>query len=274
MTLTQTTTLHNGVQIPLVGLGVYKMQEGGEVEEAIQSALDVGYRHIDTASFYGNEEGVGTAIKQSDVPREELFVTTKIWNDEQGYDETFEAFQRSLDKLGLDKLDLYLVHWPIKGKFKDTWRAMEQLYHEGKVGAIGVSNFMPHHLDELMKDAEVKPMVNQIEFHPELIQQETRDYCKKHDIAIEAWSPLGRGHYFDAPILKQLAEKYNKTPAQIILRWDLHQGVITIPKSSKRKRQEENADIFDFKLTDDEIDKISALDNNGRIGPHPDEMGA
>ncbi|MFD2924449.1 aldo/keto reductase [Halobacillus naozhouensis] len=273
MSLTDTTGLNNGVSMPWVGLGVYKMESGDEVVHAVRSALDLGYRHLDTASFYDNEEGVGQAIKESDLPREELFITTKVWNDEQGYEETLEAFDRSLRKLGLDYLDLYLIHWPIEGMYKATWKALEQLYKQGKVKAIGVSNFMTHHLDDLLKDAEVKPMVNQIEFHPELYQEEIVDYCKQRDIQVEAWSPIGRGTYLDNPILQDLAQKYKKTSAQIILRWDLQHGIVTIPKSTRKVRQQENADLFDFELTADEMGKINSLNKNNRLGPHPDEMG-
>ncbi|WP_163529443.1 aldo/keto reductase [Halobacillus ihumii] len=273
MSLTDTTQLSNGVHMPWVGLGVYKMDSGDEVVSAVRSALDLGYRHLDTASFYDNEEGVGQAIRESDLPREELFVTTKVWNDEQGYEETMKAFDRSLRKLGLDYLDLYLIHWPIEGSYKDTWKALEKLYKDGKVKAIGVSNFMTHHLDDLLQDAEVTPMVNQVEFHPELYQEEILDYCKQRDIQVEAWSPIGRGTYLDNPVLQELAEKYKKTPAQIILKWDLQHGIVTIPKSTRKVRQKENADVFDFELTADEMDKINSLDKNNRLGPHPDEMG-
>ncbi|TGB05515.1 aldo/keto reductase [Halobacillus salinus] len=258
--------------MPKVGLGVYKMNDDQEVVNAVKSALDLGYRHIDTASFYENEEGVGKAIEQGGVPREELFVTTKVWNSEQGYEETLNAFDRSLDKLGLDYLDLYLVHWPVPGKFPDTWKALEKLYQDGRVKAIGVCNFMEHHIDELMKTAEVKPMVNQVELHPRVYQQELLDYCKGSGIQMEAWAPLGRGQYFDAAVLEELAEKYGKTPAQVILRWHLEHEVIIIPKSSNGKRQKENADLFDFSLTEEEVNRINMLHTGERIGKHPDEF--
>lgn len=272
MNLQSTTTLHNGVQMPRVGLGVYKMEEGNDVKDAVLSAIDIGYRSIDTASFYKNEEGVGQALQETSVSREDLFVTTKVWNDEQGYEETLAAFDRSLEKLGLEYLDLYLIHWPVPGKYKDTWRALEKLYKEGKVKAIGVSNFMEHHLEDLLKDAEVKPVVNQVELHPRLAQPELRSFCEERGIQMEAWSPLARGKYFDAPILEELAEKYEKTPAQIILRWDVQHGIITIPKSTKAHRQKENADLFDFELTADEMKQIDDLNTGERNGPHPDEF--
>ncbi|RWZ55294.1 aldo/keto reductase [Halobacillus fulvus] len=272
MSLQETFTLHNGIQVPKVGLGVYKMNDDEEVIGAVQSALDIGYRHIDTASFYDNEKGVGTAIKDSGIPREELFVVTKVWNDEQGYEETLQAFERSMDKLGLDYLDLYLVHWPVPGKYTDTWKALEKLYKDGKVKAIGVCNFMEHHLDELMASAEIKPMVNQVEFHPRLYQKDLADYCAEHHIQLEAWAPLGRGKYFDASALKEAAERHDKTPAQVILRWHLQHDVMIIPKSSNADRQKQNADLFDFELTEAEMQDIDGLNKNERIGKHPDEF--
>ncbi|MDC3413604.1 aldo/keto reductase [Aquibacillus sp. 3ASR75-11] len=271
MSLTTTTTLHNGVEIPVFGLGVYKIPEQ-EVYDSVTSALALGYRHIDTASFYENEEGVGKAIKDSDIPRNDIFVTTKVWNDEQGYDETLQAFERSLKRLEFDYVDLYLIHWPVPGKYKETWKALEKLYKDGKVRAIGVSNFLPHHLESLMEDAEIKPMANQIELHPQLTQVETRNYCKQHNIKVEAWSPLGRANYLDDPILNEIANKHNKTPAQVILRWNVQSEIITIPKSVNTLRQKENADVFDFELTNEEVQKIDSININKRIGQHPDHF--
>ncbi|WP_163537185.1 aldo/keto reductase [Gracilibacillus sp. YIM 98692] len=272
MSLTSTLKLNNGKEIPAIGLGVYKVEAGDEVYQSVKSALEVGYRHIDTASLYGNEEGVGQAIKDSGIPREEIFVTTKVWNDEQGYEETKAAFQRSLDRLQMDYVDLYLVHWPVPGKFKETYKALEEIYREGKAKSIGVSNFMPHHLEELMKDAEVTPVVNQIELHPQLQQDETREYCKKHGILIEAWAPLGKARYFDHPVLQELSSKHGKTPAQIIVRWQYQSEIITIPKSVHKKRQEENVDIFDFDLSSDDMEKMASMNIEKRIGKHPDEF--
>ncbi|MGP4069792.1 aldo/keto reductase [Halobacillus sp. B29] len=272
MSLTETVTLNNGVPMPKLGLGVYKMEEEQEVVRAVQSALDLGYRHLDTASFYGNESGLGRGIRESGVPREELFITTKVWNDEQGYEETLDAFDRSLDRLGLEYLDLYLIHWPVPGKFTETWKAMEKLYREGRVKAIGVCNFMEHHLEELMDEAQVKPVVDQVEFHPRLYQENLLRYCQDRDIHVEAWSPLARGNYFDEPVLQELAARYDKTAAQIILRWHWQLGIIIIPKSSNKDRQKQNADLFDFSLTNDDMEKISALHTGERIGKHPDEF--
>ncbi|MFC7062716.1 aldo/keto reductase [Halobacillus seohaensis] len=272
MSLIDTVTLQNGLKMPQIGLGVYKVEEGEEVYQTVKSALDIGYRHIDTASFYENEEGVGKAVQESGVARDELFITTKVWNDEQGYEETLEAFTRSLQKLEMDYVDLYLIHWPVPNKFKQSWKALEKLYQDGKVRAIGVSNFMEHHLEELLKDAEIRPMVNQVEFHPELYQEDLLDYCQQREIQLEAWSPLGRGRYLDDPVLKQLADKYGKTSAQIILKWELQHGIVTIPKSSHKDRQQENADLFDFELTLEEMEQVNGLDKNNRVGTHPDHF--
>ncbi|MFC7391977.1 aldo/keto reductase [Scopulibacillus cellulosilyticus] len=270
--LSDRVVLHNGVEMPRFGLGVYKAEEGQEVVNAVKAAINAGYRSIDTAAFYQNETGVGEAVKAVDVPREELFITTKVWNDRQGYESTLSAFNESREKLGLDYIDLYLVHWPVSGKYKDTWRALEKLYKEGYVRAIGVCNFKPHHLKDLLADSEYKPVVNQIELHPRLIQEETRAFCKDHQIKVEAWSPLMRGRIFDHPILTEIAGKYGKTPAQVILRWDLQHDIITIPKSVHEHRIKENADVYDFELTQGEMDRIDSLNNNERTGPDPDEF--
>lgn len=270
--LKDTTTLHNGVKMPWMGLGVFKVEEGEEVVESVKAALKNGYISIDTAAIYGNEEGVGKAIKESGIPREDLFITTKLWNSEQGYEKTLKAFETSMEKLGLDYLDLYLIHWPGKDKYKDTWKAFEKLYKDGKIRAIGVSNFQVHHLEDLMSEAEVKPMVNQVEFHPHLTQKELLAFCKEQGIALEAWSPLKQGQLLDEPLLKEIAEKYNKSVAQVILRWDLQHEVITIPKSTKEHRIIENADVFDFELSQEEVEKIDSLNQDSRAGSHPDTL--
>lgn len=264
------TVLNNGVKMPWLGLGVYKSQDGQEVENAIRVALDYGYRSIDTAAFYGNERGVGRAIKDSGIPREEVFITTKVWNDQQGYDSTLEAFEESRQKLGLEYIDLYLIHWPIPGKFKETWKAMEKLYRDGLVKAIGVCNFKVHHLEDLLRDCEVKPTVNQVEFHPLLTQKEVLNYCKENEIQMEAWAPLMRGGVLGHPIITGIADKYGKTPAQVVLRWDLQHGVVTIPKSVREHRIKENGDIFDFELTNEEMNQIDSINEDRRTGPDPD----
>jgi len=267
----ETTTLNNGVKMPWFGLGVYKTQEGPEVENAVAAALEAGYRLIDTAALYGNETGVGNAIRASGIRREEVFVTTKVWNSDQGYDETLRAFEASLARLGFDYVDLYLVHWPVKGKYKDTWRALERLYKEGLTRAIGVSNFHIHHLEDLMSSCEVKPAVNQVECHPLLTQTELRKFCREQNIAFQAWAPIMKGQ-LDLPVLTELAAKYGKTPAQIVLRWDLQSDILTIPKSIRPERIRENANIFDFELSDEDMARIDALNQNKRFGADPDNF--
>jgi diketogulonate reductase-like aldo/keto reductase len=268
--LQDTATLNNGVKMPWFGLGVYKVADGDEVINAVRAAIETGYRSIDTAAFYQNERGVGLAVKKSGVPREELFITTKVWNDDQGFEQTLKAFDKSMELLDLEYLDLYLVHWPVKGKFKETWKALEKLYRDGRVRAIGVCNFKEHHLQELLADAEIVPAVNQVELHPRLTQQPLREFCQKHNIQVEAWAPIMRGQLGDNPVLLKIAAKYGKTPAQVILRWDIQHGIVTIPKSVRPERIKENADIFDFELTAEEMAEIDALNRDERTGPDPD----
>ncbi len=271
--LADSTTLHNGVNMPWLGLGVYKAAAGREVEQAVLSALHHGYRSIDTAKLYANEESVGKALQESGVPREEIFVTTKVWNSEQGYASTLQAFEESRAKLDLEYLDLYLIHWPVKGKYKDTWRALEKLYHDGKVRAIGVSNFQVHHLEDLMQTAEIMPMVNQVEFHPRLTQVQLRDYCTQKGIQLEAWSPLMRGkELLDHPTVLGIANHHQKTSAQVLIRWDLQHHVVTIPKSVHDHRIKENAEIFDFTLTNGEMAQLDQLNTDQRVGPDPDNF--
>ncbi|MEF2291046.1 aldo/keto reductase [Virgibacillus dokdonensis] len=268
--LQDTVLLNNGVEMPGLGLGVYKVEDGKTVQTAVQAALETGYRMIDTASFYDNEVGVGEAIKQSNLPREELFVTTKVWNDEQGYAKTKEAFEKSLQRLGLDYIDLYLIHWPVKGMYVETWKAMEELYESGQVRAIGVSNFHQQHVENLLANSKIVPAINQVEYHPHLTQEPLYAFCKQQGIQLEAWSPLKRGRLMDEPYLLSLAEKYEKTVAQVILRWDIQNEVITIPKSTNPRRIKENATIFDFSLTEKEMQEISCLNQNERSGTNPD----
>lgn len=266
------TVLHNGIKMPWFGLGVYKVENGKEVIHSIYSAIEAGYRSIDTAAFYQNEVGVGQAVKDSGVQRDEMFITTKLWNDHQGYESTLQAFEESRKKLGVDYVDLYLIHWPVKGKYLETWRALEKLYKDGFVRAIGVSNFQTHHLQDILSNYEIKPMVNQVEFHPRLAQREVLTFCRENKIQLEAWAPLMRGRLMENPTIVKLAEKYGKKPSQIILRWDLDNEVVTIPKSIHAERIRENAEIFDFQLEKSDIEEINALNQNERTGADPDNF--
>ncbi|WP_396636168.1 aldo/keto reductase [Maribacter sp. R77961] len=265
-------TLHNGVAMPYLGLGTYQADNEQEVIDSVKDALEIGYWHIDTASVYKNEEGVGKGIKESAVAREDIFVVSKVWNTDQGYDSTIQAFADSLERLQLDYLDLYLIHWPVAGKYKDTWKALEYLYAQKKVRAIGVSNFLQHHLEDVLTDCKVVPMVNQMEFHPYVVQQDLIDFCTKNTIQYEAWSPFMQGKVFGLNICKELAEKYNKSVAQVILRWNLQKGVVTIPKSVHKNRIVANAAIFDFELSKEDVAYLDSLDRGERIGPHPDHF--
>ena len=267
-----TVELKNGVPMPYFGLGVFQVHDGEEVKQAVKYALSAGYRHIDTASLYGNERGVGQSVRESSVPRKEIFVTSKVWNSDQGYANTLLAFDVSMKLLGFEYLDLYLVHWPVKGKYIETWRALEQLYAEGRIRAIGVSNFLRHHLEDLLAHCKVVPMVNQMEFHPRLVQQELIDFCNSHTIQYEAWSPLMQGKIFNIKELQTLAEKYKKDIAQIVLRWNLQKGVVAIPKSIRRERIISNAQIFDFEITPKDTQAIDLLDKNERVGADPDNF--
>jgi methylglyoxal/glyoxal reductase len=274
--LQDTTTLHNGVKMPWFGIGVFKVEEGPELVNAVKTAIKYGYRSVDTAAIYGNEVGVGQGIregmKEAGISREDLFVTSKVWNTDLGYESTIAAYETSLNKLGLEYLDLYLIHWPVEGKYKDAWRALETLYKKGRVKAIGVSNFQIHHLEDLMKEAEIKPMVNQVEYHPRLTQKELQSFCQKHGIQLEAWSPLMQGQLLNNEVLQEIANKYNKSVAQVILRWDLQNGVVTIPKTTKEHRIIENASVFDFELTEEDMERIDGLNQNHRVGPDPDNF--
>ncbi|MCO7175819.1 aldo/keto reductase [Sporolactobacillus kofuensis] len=262
--------------MPTVGLGVFRVEDQAIAASSVQSAIRNGYRLIDTAAIYQNEQGTGegikAALKETGLKREDLFITSKVWNADQGYESTLKAYQESLDKLGLDYLDLYLIHWPVAGKYKDTWRAMEQLYKEGKVRAIGVSNFQIHHLEDLLKDAEVVPVVNQVERHPRLTQEPLKAFSEHHKILLEAWAPLMVGGLFDNETITTIAENHQKSPAQVILRWHLQEGVIVIPKSTKEPRIIENGDLFDFDLSKEEMAAIDALNQDHRTGPDPDNF--
>ncbi|MBB4705063.1 aldo/keto reductase [Sphaerisporangium siamense] len=264
--------LNNDVRIPQLGFGVFKVPEP-ETAAAVTTALESGYRSIDTAAVYGNETAVGAALAKSDVPRDEIFVTTKLWNDSQGYDAALAGFDESLARLGLDYVDLYLIHWPAPAKdlYLDTWRAFEKLYADERVRAIGVSNFQPAHLRRLLEHTGVVPVLNQIELHPYLQQEELRALHAEHGIATEAWSPIARGGaLLQDPVITSIAARHGRTPAQVVLRWHIQVGNIVIPKSVTPSRVQENIDIFDFSLTAEDLSAVTTLDNGTRTGPNPD----
>ena len=270
MDLNTTRRLNNGVEMPMMGLGVFRSQDGQETVDAVRWALEAGYRHIDTAASYGNEESVGEGLRQSGVPREEVFITTKLWTTEMRAGKQRESFLRSLEKLGVDYIDLYLIHWPAPLVYKPSYRIVENLYKEGLIRAIGVSNFHEWHMEDLLEEAEVVPAVNQIEFHPLLTQLPLIKYCEKIGCAPEAWSPLGAGHLLNDERVVSLAKKYGKTPAQVLLRWDLQMNVITIPKSVKKERIIENSKIFDFELTLEDMAILAAMNTCTHFGKNPD----
>lgn len=260
-------TLNNGVKMPWIGLGVWT-PERDDATEPVKFALQSGYRHIDTAAGYRNEEQVGRAIRESGVPREDIFVTTKVYPPEHEiYESTLRAFRESLDKLQMDYVDLYLVHWPVDGRTLETWRALETIYKEGKARAIGVSNFEPHHLAELLPQAEVVPAVNQVEYHPHLVRPAIAEASRRAGIQMEAWSPLMKGALDGEPVLAEIAAAHGKTAAQVVLRWNIQTGYVTIPKSFNRQRILSNAEVFDFELSPEEIERISALDRNEHLPP-------
>lgn len=273
-----TITLNDGAKMPQLGLGVYKAQDGEEVENAVRAALETGYRLIDTAAVYGNEHGVGNALRDSDMAREDIFLTTKLWNSDQGAHNVRPALETSLTKLGLDYVDLYLIHWPtpVRGLYIETWQELEKLKGEGLIRSIGVSNFQIEHLEELRKHSATVPAINQIELHPYFPQKELRAYAQKHGIQIESWSPIGgsRGHLLEEETLKTIGDTHQKTPAQVVLRWHVQHGLVVIPKSVHEARIKENFNIFDFELSDEEMAKIDALENGQRQGPDPDKMNS
>ena len=264
-------SLNNGVAMPQLGFGVWQVPDA-EAAKAVGLALEAGYRSIDTAAIYENEEGTGRAVAASGIPREELFITTKLWNSEQGYDSTLRAFDASLDKLGVDHIDLYLIHWPVpsKGAYVDTYKAFEKIYADGRAKAIGVSNFLPEHLTRLIEETSVVPAVNQIELHPQLQQAELRAFHTQHGIKTEAWSPLGQGRgLLEVPTVVAIAQKHERTPAQVVLRWHLQIGNVVIPKSVTPSRIQENIDVFGFELDDEDMSALAALDEGKRLGPNP-----
>ena len=264
--------LNDGREMPLLGLGVYKATEDEELKQAISSAVSWGYRLIDTASFYKNEEGVGKGIQALDIPREDLFVTTKIWNTAQRIGDIEDSFNRSLERLGLDYVDLYLIHWPVPGCFGNTWKAMEKLREEGKVKSIGVSNFSIQDLELLKTVSDVVPAVNQVEFHPFFNHPELKAYCQENGIALQAYAPLARGAYLNSPLMIEIGKSHQKSPAQVGLRWLVRQGIGVIPKSVHEERLAENSQIFDFVLSDEEMAAITAMDVQQRVAGIPEDM--
>jgi 2,5-diketo-D-gluconate reductase A len=264
-------TLNDGNRIPQVGLGVWQTPDD-EAAPAVKAALDAGYRHVDTAAVYENEEGVGRGIKQSGVARGEIFLTTKLWNVDQGYDSTLKAFDASLKRLGTDYVDLYLIHWPSphRGLFVDTWKAFIKLKEEGRAKSIGVSNFYPEHLEKIIGETGVVPVINQIELHPDFQQKTTRAFHDTHKITTQSWSPLGQGKLLNNPVIGKIAERLGRTPAQVIIRWHIDNGLVVIPKSVTPSRIVENFNVFDFTLSSDDLAELNALDDAGaRIGPDP-----
>lgn len=272
LTINSTKTLHNGVEMPRFGLGVYKMTDKEAAVEAMLAAIDAGYRAIDTAAVYQNENEVGEAVRASRVKREELFITSKVWNTDQGYDNTLRAFEASLERLDFDYLDLYLTHWAIPDTYEETYRAIQRLYDEKLVRSIGVSNHQQHHLEKILAKANTKPMVNQIELHPQLTQEPLRQFCAKNEIAVTSWSPLARGRLLQDPVLAKIGEAHGKSIAQVVIRWHLQSDLVVIPKSVTPSRIVENADVYDFALSTEEMKMIDGLNQDWRAGTHPDQI--
>lgn len=279
---TDTAVLSNGVEVPCIGYGTWQTPDGETARTCVKNAIELGYRHIDTAAAYGNEASVGEGIRDSGVKRDELFITTKHWISERGYEKTVKAVETSLTALGLDYLDLYLIHWPMVKKIDenweeinaDTWRGFEKMYKDGKIRAIGVSNFLPHHLESLKKNSAIAPMVNQIEFHPGYSQPEVVDYCKKENILVQAWSPLGSGAVLKDEFLAGIAAKYNKSVAQLCIRYAIQNGIVPLPKSTNRERIADNMKVFDFSISAEDMEKIANMDVLGYSGFYPDDAPA
>lgn len=280
--MTSCRLLSNGVKMPCVGFGTWQTPSGDVARDSVKKALEVGYRHIDTAAAYYNEESVGEGIRLSGVRREEIFITTKHWTSDRGFKQTVSAAEKSLKALGLDYLDLYLIHWPAVKKFSaawaeinaETWRGFEKLYKDGKVRAIGVSNFLPEHLEALRAGADIMPMVDQIEFHPGYIQKDAVDYCRRNEILVEAWSPLGCGRLLADPLVGRIAAAHGKSPAQTCVRYAMQHDVVPLPKSVHDERIAANADVFDFELTDDEMNELDGMPKTGFSGYHPEDAPA
>lgn len=271
--LADTVEIAPGVSINRLGLGTYKSAPGEDVSHEVEWGLEIGYRTIDTAALYGNEASIGDVIRASGIPREEIFLATKLWNSDQGYEPALRAFDASLERLRMDYVDLYLIHWPIPGHTRDSWRALEKILESGRARAIGVCNFLPHHLEPLLAVANVPPALDQVELHPYLQQPELQEYCAQHGVTVQAWAPVMRGRVGKVAELVEIGERHGKTPAQVSIRWILQNGITTIPKSIHRERLVENAGVFDFELSAEEMATIDALDRGDRIGSHPDSFG-
>lgn len=273
--------LNNGVEIPAVAFGTYKAADGKSAD-VIRAAIGTGYRYFDTASFYGTETYLAEAIRESGIPRREFFIASKLWKDEMGYENVKSAFERTLNNLRTDYLDLYLIHWPLpepgykewRQLDKETWRAMEELYEAGKIRAIGLSNFLPHHIENILKDCRVRPAVDQIEYHPGYSQEAVVNYCRERGILVQAWSPIGRSRVLDEPLVKELAAKYDVSPAQICLKFAVQRNIIPLPKSSSEDRMRENLDLYSFELEQDDIWRLSTMPQTGWSGEHPDRARA
>ncbi|MCL2096437.1 MAG: aldo/keto reductase [Oscillospiraceae bacterium] len=272
MNLSSKIKLNNGVEMPVLGLGVFKSQEGDEAYNAVRYAIDAGYKHIDTAAVYRNELSVGKAVKDSGIKREDIFITTKLWNEDMRQNNQEQAFEDSLERLGIGYVDLYLIHWPVKGKYVESWKVLEKIYKSGRAKAVGVSNFHIHHLEDIFAASDLIPAVNQVECHPWLSQTELADYCKGKGILFEPWSPLGAGALIENEVLKAIAAKYNKSTAQLMLKWGIQRGFVQIPKSVKKDRIIENSQIFDFVISDEDMAEIFKLNINKRVGADPENF--
>lgn len=266
-------TLNNNVQMPWLGFGTFRIAEGEEAYQSVRHALDAGYRSVDTASMYGNEISIGRAVRDSGIPRGEIFITTKLRNEDQRSGRVFQAFEESLEQLQMDYVDLYLVHWPVPGKYVDTWAAMQDIYRTGKTRAIGVSNFLVHHLQAIMTPSAVAPAVDQVEFHPLLQSPDLYAFCRQQGVQLEAWAPLMKGQGLIHPVIQEIAARHHKTAAQVVIRWELQKGVVTIPKSVQKERIYANRNVFDFSLDEEDMRRIAELDQNHRYGTHPDNIG-
>jgi diketogulonate reductase-like aldo/keto reductase len=264
--------LNDGRKIPVLGLGVWQAAPGKETRRAVGYALEIGYRLFDTAKLYGNERDVGAAVRESGIPREEIFVTTKLWNDDHGYEAGLRAFERSRKELGLDYVDLYLIHWPVPRLRHESWKALLKLKEDGLARSIGVSNYTTRHLEELLPASPIPPAVNQVEFHPFLYQRELLEFCRSHQIQLEAYSPLARGRRLDHPVIREVAARYARTPAQVLIRWSLQHGLVVIPKSSRPERIRENAAVFDFDLKSEDLARLDTLDERSHVAWNPDDL--